>query len=144
MVITSCLAWFRALMREMKSGSSGVLHSIHRNQRIAMLSNVGNSPPLWPNPPFHEFPKHFNHSSWFQISSSGNSRKGRFVSKAGVSGGELPTSGQQLAPFLERISYGLGQRYHYFDEISRGLGNIIIILMQPGYCSEKLDNHWTT
>jgi hypothetical protein len=27
-------------------------------------------------------------------------------------------SRRQLAPFLERISYGLGQRYHYFDEIS--------------------------
>jgi hypothetical protein len=25
---------------------------------------------------------------------------------------------RQLAPFFERISYGLGQRYHYLDEIS--------------------------
>jgi hypothetical protein len=35
------------------------------------------------------------------------------------------------------MSAWLGQRYHYFDEISRGLGNIIIILMQTGYCSEN-------
>ncbi len=27
-------------------------------------------------------------------------------------------SRRQLTPFLERISYGLGQRYHNFDEIS--------------------------
>jgi hypothetical protein len=30
-------------------------------------------------------------------------------------------SRRQLAPILERISYGLGQRYQYFDEISRAL-----------------------
>ncbi len=30
----------------------------------------------------------------------------------------IACSRRQLAPFLERISYGLGQRYHYFDEIS--------------------------
>jgi hypothetical protein len=29
-------------------------------------------------------------------------------------------------PFFERVSYGLGQRYHYFDEIYRSLGNIIL------------------
>jgi hypothetical protein len=29
-----------------------------------------------------------------------------------------PSSRRQLAPFFERISYGLGRHYHYFDEIS--------------------------
>jgi hypothetical protein len=35
------------------------------------------------------------------------------------------------------MSAWLGQRYHYFDEISRGLGNIIIILMQIIEFSEQ-------
>jgi hypothetical protein len=33
---------------------------------------------------------------------------------------------------LSEMSAWLGQRYHYVDEISRGLGNIIIILMHHG------------
>jgi hypothetical protein len=36
----------------------------------------------------------------------------------GASKRPIQSSRRQLAPFLERISYGLGQRYHYFDEIS--------------------------
>jgi hypothetical protein len=50
----------------------------------------------------------------------------------------------QLAPFSERISYGLGQRYHYVDEITHDLGKIIIILMQSGYCSENSPTFQTT
>jgi hypothetical protein len=38
---------------------------------------------------------------------------------------------------VAEMSAWLGQRYHYFDEIYRGLGNIIIILMQSGDCSEN-------
>jgi hypothetical protein len=34
-------------------------------------------------------------------------------------------SRRQLAPFLERISYGLGQRYHYFDEIYWCLADVM-------------------
>ncbi len=49
-------------------------------------SAVGNSLAFLTNLPFHEFPKHFNHRSWFQI--SGNLWKGGFVKNAN----ELPTA----------------------------------------------------
>jgi hypothetical protein len=41
------------------------------------------------------------------------------------------------------MSAWLGQCYHYFDEISRGLGNIIII-DEIWLLFRKLDNRWTT
>ncbi len=68
-------------------------------QSNAFVSAVGNSPPFLTNLPFHDFPKHFNHSSWFQI--SGNSWKCGFVKN----GGEFPTAGLYLCRIFARWVY---------------------------------------
>jgi hypothetical protein len=78
--------------------------------------------------PFHEFPEIWNHELWLNIL--------EFREKAGLS--------KTLMSCRRLISYGLGQRYHHFDEISRGFRNIIIILMQSGYCSENSTKFQTT
>ena len=44
----------------------------------------------------------------------------------------------QLVHNSGRISYGLGQHYHPFDELSQGLGNIIILLCNIScYCLDE-------
>jgi len=65
---------------------------------------VGNSPPfLTPNLPFHDFPKYFDHESWFTV--LGKSWKGRFVKNRG----ELPTAGMKTS-----IRFFNNDKRHYF------------------------------
>jgi len=67
--------------------SKSAFHLLFLLPKSLFGAAVGNSPPFLTNLPFQDFPKYFNHDSWFTV--LGKSWKGRFVKN----GGELPTAG---------------------------------------------------